>query len=83
MGKFKANEAGFRELRNSAAVQDALLEHANGIKGRADSMANDAGGFSADVRPGRNRAHAVVRAASGKSIASCRDRNTLLKAVGR
>lgn len=83
MGKFKQNVAGFRELRNSDAVREVLLEKAEEIRKSADSMVGESGGFSADVRPGKNRAHALVRAKSGKAAAHCRDRNTLLKAVGR
>lgn len=64
---------------NSPEVQDALLERANAIKARADSMGS--GTYEADVRPGKNRAHAMVKTVDAKSRASNAKHNSLLKSL--
>ena len=71
--------SGARQLLNSQEVQDDLLERANRIKGRADSIGS--GKYAADVRPGKNRAHAMVKTTDVLSMASNRKHNTLLKSV--
>lgn len=64
---------------NSPEVQDALLERANAVKARADSMGS--GTYAADVRPGKNRAHAMVKTTDAKSRASNAKHNSLLKSL--
>lgn len=70
------NQSGVRDLLNSAGVQNMLLEHARKVADRAGD------GFEADVRPGKNRAHARVNATTWKAVGSNRKHNTLLKALG-
>lgn len=78
--KVKMNSAGARAILNSAGVQGNLLNRANGIKASAEGMGN--GKYSADVRPGKNRAHAMVKTTDFVSIKSNAKHNTLLKALG-
>lgn len=83
MGKVKVvmNSAGARELLNCSGIQSDLLSRANSIKARADSMGS--GTYVADVQPGRNRAHAMVKTPRGdfKTMASQAKHNTLLKSM--
>lgn len=56
---FAPNARGFNELRNSAAVQSDLLRRARAIAAKAESISNFANSeFTADVQPGKTRAHA-------------------------
>lgn len=79
--KVKINSAGAREVMNSSGVQSDLLNRANRIKARADSMGS--GTYEADVQPGKSRAHAMVKTPRGdfKTMASQRKHNTLLKSM--
>lgn len=77
--KVRLNHAGAREIMNSEAVQADLLDRARSIKECADRAGS--GKFAADVQPGRNRAHAMVKTTDAKSIASNAKRNTLLKSL--
>lgn len=79
--KVKINSSGARSLLNSSEVQEDLLARASRIKARADSMGS--GRYEADVQPGRNRAHAMVKTPKGdfKTMASQAKHNTLLKSM--
>lgn len=83
MAKIKVvmNTSGARAILNSQEVQNDLLERANRIKSRADSMGS--GKYEADVQPGKNRAHARVKTPKGdfKTMASQKKHNTLLKSM--
>lgn len=72
----KMSSAGARQLMNSPEVQDLLLGHANQIQSRAGL------GFVADVQPGRNRAHAMVKSTDYESRRRQASDNALLKAIG-
>ena len=75
----KMNSSGARKILNGSAVQGDLLKRAEKIKARADGMGS--GEYSADVRPGKNRAHAMVKTTDFKSMASNAKHNTLLKSL--
>ena len=64
---------------NSRAIQDELLRRARAIKAHADSMGS--GCYEADVQPGKNRAHAMVKTTDVVSMASNAKHNTLLKSL--
>lgn len=81
MGKVKVemNHAGAREILNSSGVQSNLLSRAQRIKAQADSMGS--GIYAADVQPGKNRAHAMVKTTDAQSMASNAKHNTLVKSL--
>lgn len=81
MAKFKVKISihGCNELRNSEEVQQYILERAERIKAKADSIGS--GKYIADVQPGRTRAHAMVKTTDAKSMASNAKHNTLLKSI--
>lgn len=82
--RFKANLAGFRELRNSAGAMEACMAPARAACARANAMTK--GEFVADVRPGKTRCHAMVKPADGPTgDIAARDNlreNVLLRAKG-
>ncbi|MEG1433902.1 hypothetical protein [Eubacterium sp.] len=78
--KVRINSSGARQLLNSAAVQGELLKRAEKIKARADGMGS--GKYTADVQPGKNRAHAMVKTTDIVSRASNANNNTLVKSLG-
>lgn len=78
--KVKINSAGAKAILNSGGVQSELLRRANSIKMSADGMGK--GKYTADVQPGKNRAHAMVKTTDFVSIKSNAKNNTLLKALG-
>lgn len=69
------NEAGVRELLQSAEMQSACMAQANAIASRAGE------GHIADVRVGKNRAVARVTADTEKAIRASYETNNLLKAL--
>lgn len=73
------NHAGAARLLNCAEVQADLLERAERIRDRADSMGS--GRYEADVMPGRTRAHAMVKTTDHRSRASNAKHNSLLKSL--
>ena len=73
------NDAGVRSVLNCAEVQADLLKRAQRIKSRADSMGS--GVYEADVRPGKTRAHAMVKTTDARSCASNAKHNSLLKSL--
>ena len=81
MAKFKVkiHISACNELRNSEEVQQYILERAERIKAKADSIGS--GKYIADVQPGRTRAHGMVKTTDAKSMASNAKHNTLLKSI--
>ncbi len=77
--KVKINSSGARQLLNSTAVQGELLKRAEKIKARTDGMGS--GKYTADVQPGKNRAHAMVKTTDIISKRSNAKHNTLLKSM--
>ena len=77
--KVKINSTAARQILNSGVVQGELLKRAQRIKSSADSMG--AGTVAADVRPGKNRAHALVKTTDHISKKSNAKHNTLLKSM--
>lgn len=77
----RMNAAGARELLNSGGVQADLLRRAEAIKASAEGMG---GTYVADVRPGQNRAHAMVKTPEGdfRTMAKQAKNNALLKSMG-
>ena len=74
--RVKMNSRGAVELMNSAETQATLLEQAQRTARRAGP------GFGADVQPGRNRAHAMVKSSDYQSMRAQAKDNALLKAIG-
>ena len=77
--KVRMSSAGSRAVMNSEGVRADLLARADRIRERAESMGS--GAYAADVRPGRNRAHAMVKTTDARSIASNAKHNSLLKSL--
>lgn len=79
--RFKVNAAGAREVLNSSGVQADLPARARAVKAHAESM--DGGVYEADVRAGKNRAHAMVKTPRGdfRTMALQAEHNTLLKSM--
>lgn len=77
--KVVMNALGARAILNSPEVQADLLSRAEAIKSRADAVGS--GKYVADVQPGKNRAHAMVKTSDMKSAASNAKHNTLLKSI--
>ena len=75
----KMNSSGARKILNGSAVQGDLLRRAEKIKASADGMGS--GKYAADVRPGKNRAHAMVKTTDFISKKSNAKHNTLLKSM--
>lgn len=73
-----ANLAGMRALRNSAEVQADLLARAQRIGSRAETMGGD---YAADVRPGKTRAHAMVKTDGVHAARANAKKNSLLKSI--
>lgn len=73
------NSAGARQLLNSEEIQWDLYDRAQRIRAKADSVGS--GKYKADVRPGKNRAHAMVKTTDIVSMASNRKHNTLVKSL--
>jgi len=83
MAKVKVvmNRKGMREIMNSPGVQSDLLRRTDIIREQAHRM--DGGDYVADVQPGKNRAHAMVKTPYG-DIRTARKQvahNTLIKAL--
>lgn len=81
--KVRMNSRGAVGLMNSSEIQNDLLNRAQRIKSQADTFGS--GVYVADVRPGKTRAHAMVKTSDPRSIVSNAKHNTLLKSldVGR
>lgn len=72
---FKLNRSGVRELLKSQEMQAMLNEKASGIRNRCGV------GYSNDVRAGKNRAIAMVKADTPEARNDNSENNTILKAV--
>lgn len=75
----KISKDGARAILNSPEVQAELLQRAEAIKRHADSIGS--GRYAADVQPGINRAHAMVKTTDTLSIRSNAKHNTLVKSL--
>lgn len=73
--QFKLNSSGVSSLLKSAEMQSVLTKKATDIKNRCGD------GYEQDIYVGKNRANAMVRAATVKAKKDNMDNNTLLKAV--
>lgn len=73
--KFKLNRSGVRELMKSTEMQSVLTNYASNIRNRCGN------GYEQDIYVGRNRANAMVSAATIKAKRDNKKNNTLLKAV--
>lgn len=73
--KFELNRKGVADLMKSASMQQVLKGYATGIKNRAGH------GFEQDIHVGKNRANAMVWAATPHAHADNYEHNTLLKSV--
>ena len=74
--KVKINSAGVREVLHSSGVQNILQDKIS----KAQSMCGD--GYVADIQPGVNRPHAMVKTVTAKAARSNAKHNTLAKAFG-
>lgn len=79
--KVKINRAGARELLNSGEIQADLLRRAENIKTNAEGFG---GNYIADVQPGVNRAHAMVKTPRGdfRTMYKQAKYNALMKSLG-
>lgn len=73
--KFVLNKSGVRELLKSNEMQSILTEKASDIRMRCGD------GYKQDIHIGKNRANAMVWAASYKAKRENYKNNTILKAV--
>lgn len=81
--RYRPSSKGSRELMNSEAMQTGLLSHANAIKDGCYHLRHfDGAIYVADVRPGKNRAHAMVKTTNYESILDNAKHNTMLKSMG-
>lgn len=72
---FKLNYKGVGELMKSEPMQKVLNEYATSIKNRCGN------GYEQDIRVGKNRANAMVKATTHQARRDNLKNNTLLKAV--
>lgn len=79
--RVEINPAGARAVMNSQGVQNELLRRAMNIADAAESVSGSGVTYAADVQPGRNRAHALVKTTDRHSRASNAKHNSLLKAL--
>ena len=77
--RVKINSRAARALLNGPEVQGELLARAEKVKASAESMGS--GEYVADVRPGKNRAHAIVRTTDIESRRSNAKHNSLVKGL--
>lgn len=77
--RVKINSRAARALLNGPEVQGDLLARAEKVKAKAESIGS--GEYVADVQPGKNRAHAIVRTTDLISMKSNAKHNSLLKGL--
>lgn len=81
--RYKPSRKGSRQLLNSPEMLGGLQQVVSGIR---DECYAGTGGtdalYVADVQPGRNRAHAMVKTGNGAAAAHNARTNALLKALG-
>lgn len=81
--RYKPSRKGSRALLNSPAMQDGLLRAAYDVSDGAYAGTSGSGAlFVADVEPGRNRAHAMVKTGNSEAATHNARTNALLKALG-
>lgn len=73
--KFELNRDGVRALMQSSEAQALMLEKAEQIRDRCPDI-----GYEADVKVGKTRAVAMVKAATFEAKQDNLENNTLLKA---
>lgn len=73
--QFKLNRSGVADLMKSDGMQKVLEKKASEIKNRCGE------GYEQDIFVGKNRANAMVRAATYEAKKDNAENNTLLKAV--
>ena len=73
--KFELNRDGVRALMQSPEAQALMLEKAEQIRDRCPNV-----GYEADVKVGKTRAVAMVKAATFEAKQDNLENNTLLKA---
>lgn len=73
--KFELNRAGVRELMQSEEAMNAMLQYATEICNRCPDI-----GYEADVKVGKTRAVAMVKATTYEARQDNYENNTLLKA---
>ena len=77
--RVKINSRAARALLNGPEIQGELLAYAEKVKASAESMGG--GEYVADVRPGKNRAHAIARTTDIESRRSNAKHNSLMKGL--
>ena len=73
--EFELNRKGVADLMKSPKMQNVLSKYASDIKNRAGH------GFEQDIHVGKNRANAMVWAATPHAMADNYENNVLLKSV--
>lgn len=73
--KFKLNRKGVAELMKSEEMKAVLMDHATAIRNRCGD------GYEQDIYAGKNRANAMVSAATYQAKSDNLKNNTILKAV--
>lgn len=81
--KYKPSSKGAKQLLNSPAMIAGINSCVQNIKANAFSGTSGSGAvFIADTRPGKTRAHGVVKTANAEAARLNAKNNTLLKALG-
>lgn len=76
------NSAEAVRIMNSPEMQADLLARAERIRDRAGSIGTvGQSGYEADVRPGKSRAHAMVKTSGDHGARSNAKHNSLLKSI--
>lgn len=75
--KFKLDSSGVAELMKSEGMQAVLTEHASAIRNAAGD------GYEQDIYVGKNRANAMVSAATFEARRDNLKNNTLLRAISK
>ena len=80
---FKKDSQGFINLMNSSACQAMLLGKAQAIASGSESRSTyKDSDFVADVRPGRNRAHARAKSASRGAYWAALKQHVMTASIG-
>jgi hypothetical protein len=80
--RYKPSSAGARALLNSPAMMDGIGRMVAQGCADANAMNRHGSGYEADVRPGMNRCHGMIKTTDFGSILDNARHNTLLKALG-
>lgn len=80
--RYVPNWRGGRELMNCRKMQDGLMDIATRVRAAAQASGAEQGAeYEADVREGRERAHAMVKTTNYAAERESAKRNTLLKSL--